>query len=291
MASDTTGSTLLLALRRILRSLARLLIRVGIPFEEFSKLIRELYIETAIRDYRHNGIPSRKRIATFTGLTCRQVNQYIDEGTSTIETDSALTDLLIEVLHKWHTESSYGGPYGIPLELEFATPERRCIRSLVCLVDATANPQIVLEELLRCGAIVRAGERRFRPVSRFLMSTDPASPRLIERFRIHGSQLTETLEYNIGPKHAEKRLDRHVYADRGLPLNLVPAFESYARTKTVNFLLEIDNWLAVHTKSNENAPDGQRLVDAGVNVFEYIEVPPAEKGSPLSLVRQTTTKT
>jgi hypothetical protein len=287
MGSGRTKVKLLLALQRILRSLAHLLIRVGVPLEDFSKLVRELYVETAIRDYRHNGIPSRRRIAAFTGLTCRQVNEYIDEATRTIDTDSTLTALLIEVLHKWHTVSRYGGPYGIPLELEFETPANRCIRSLVCLADAKANPQTVLEELLRSGAIVRAGDRRFRPISRFLMSTDPASPRLIERFRMRGAQLTETLEYNSDPSHPEKRLDRHVYADRGLPLDLVPAFESYARTKTTDFLLELDNWLAVHTESDGNGPESARLVEAGVNVFQYIEPPSIQKEPLSSLVSQT----
>lgn len=291
MRPDSTKGKLVSALQRILRSLARLLIRVDIRFEDFARLIRELYVEAAIRDYRHYGVPSRSRIAALTGLTRRQVNDYIDQGTRTIETDSTLTALLIEVLHKWHTVSSYGGPYGIPLELEFETPTSRCIRSLVCLVDAKANAQKVLEELLRSGAIVRAGDRRFRPVSRFLMSTDPASPRLIERFRMRGGQLTETLEYNSDPKHTEKRLDRHVFADRGLPLDLVPAFESYARTKTTDFLLELDNWLAVHTESNGNAPESVRLTDAGVNVFQYVEPPSAEKGRLSSLVGQTKTKT
>ncbi len=290
MRPDSTKGELLFAAQRILRSLARLLIRVDIRFEEFARLIRDLYVEAAIRDYQHHGVASRSRIAALTGLTRRQVNEYIDEGTRTIETNSTLTALLIEVLHKWHTVSSYGGPYGIPLELEFATPENRCIQSLVCLVDANANAQTVLEELLRSGAIVRAGDRRFRPVSRFLMATDPASQRLIERFRMRVGQLTETLEYNSNPKHTEKRLDRHVFADRGLPLDLVPAFESYARTKTTNFLLELDNWLAVNTESNENAPKDARLTDAGINVFQYVERPSAEEARLSSLVGQTKTK-
>ncbi len=288
MNRDQSRSKLLLSLRRILRSLARTLIRVGISFEEFDALIRKLYIETAIRDYRHHSLPSRRRIAALTGLTLKQVNEYVDIGDETIEADSTLTANLVEVLHKWHTVPEYGGPYGIPLELEFDAPENRCIRSLVRLVDPTASPKAILEDLLRSGSILPAGEKRFRPVSRFLMSTDPTSPRLIERFRMRGSELTETLEYNIDPKNTEKRLDRHVYADRGLPLELIPAFESYARTKTTDFLLELDNWLAMHTESYKNAPDQERLVDAGVNVFLYIDPLAEERDEPLaSLVCDT----
>lgn len=274
---------LLLALRSVLRPLTRMLLRVGIRFEEFEAISREVFIESAIRDQTHLNIPSRTRIAMLTGLTRRQVNEYIND-TEKVPTNAPMnTSLLIEVLQKWHTVPVYGGPYGIPLELEFDAPPDRCIRSLVALVDPNASPEAVLEELLRSGAILRASERRFRPASRFLMSTDPASPRLIERFGMKVSQFAATLEYNMDPVHTQKRLDRQVYADRGLPLELVPEFESYVRSKTTSFLMELDNWLASQREFSADIPsnDHQRQIDTGVNVFLYIE-PTGVKEEPLA---------
>jgi len=281
MNSDLTHRYLLLALRRILRSLTRLLLQAGIRFEDFDKLTREAFLESAIRDYPHKATPSRARIAALTGLNRRQVNQYVENGPRTGPTDLTLTPQLIEVLHRWHTAPGYGGPYGIPLELEFSDPPDRCIRSLVALVSPTANPQMVLAELLRTGSILRSGQNRFRPRSRFLMSTDPASPTLIERFGMRVSQLATTLEYNMGPMHAEKRLDRGVHADRGLPRDLASAFEGYARTKAANFILELDNWLASHAKPQGSSPDEPCQFDVGVGAFLHIE-PPQTKQEPLA---------
>jgi len=244
MTVKTSRDNLLLALRNIFRPLTRIVLRVGIRCDEFEAIAREVFIESAVRDYAHSSIPSRARIAALTGLTSRQVNEHIEGRGKTPSRAPMHTPLLIEVLQKWHTMPQYGGPYGIPLELEFDAPSDRCLRSLVALVDPEVSPETVLEELLRSGAILRASESRFRPASRFLMSTDPASPRLIERFGMKVSQFSETLDYNMNPTHTQKRLDRQVYADRGLPLELVPAFESYARARTTRFLTELDNWLA-----------------------------------------------
>lgn len=276
MIPEHTHRHVLRAARRALRSLARLLIRFGVRFEEFSAIARAVYVETAIRDNVHTRIPSRARISALTGLTSRQVDHCIDHEDEMPAVDPTLRALLVEVLHKWHTVPEYGGPYGIPLELEFSNPPHRSFSSLVSMVDPEANPNLLLSELLRSGAILRAGERRFRPVSRFLMMPDPNSPKLIERFGMTISRLGSTLEYNMDPKQPDKRLERRVSADRGLPVQLVSAFEAYARGKAADFLLELDNWLAAQVEAEGVVTDVSDWVDTGVNVFLYIDPPAIE---------------
>lgn len=284
MSPNQTQRYLLVALHRILRSLARLLIRIGIRFDEFDAIARDVYVETAIRDCTHHGVPSRERVAALTGLTQRQVNHCVDGEEGSTAIDPTVMALLVEVLHKWHTVAGYGGPYGIPLELEFDRPADRCISNLVTLVNPKANPQIVLDELLRSGAILRAGEKRYRPASRTFMMPDPTSPKLIEWVGMTLSRLTATLEYNMDPRHAEKWLERRVSADRGLAVGLVPAFEDYARNKVGGFLLELDNWLASHSQSSANAPGVDQQVEVGVGVFLYVEPPDTPKEPLAALV-------
>lgn len=43
------------ALFRILRPLARLLLRNGIPYGEFSELVKRAYVEAALEDFPVNG--------------------------------------------------------------------------------------------------------------------------------------------------------------------------------------------------------------------------------------------
>lgn len=272
MSSSEVRKQLLYALRRVLRSIARQLIRAGIRFDEFADLARGVYVETAIRDGMEPEAPSRERIAGVTGLTRRQVDRYIDNEGALPLADPALMSMAamaIEVLHKWHSTPEYAGPYGIPLELQFDTPPDRCIRSLVTLVMPTADPQDALEELLRIGAIVPSGNRYFRAVSRTLVMP---SLQLIEHFGTTLSRMAATLEYNMDPRNEAKRLERHVAADQGLPAELVPEFEKFARTRALDFLVELDNWLAPYVSDESEGTD---RVETGVNVFLY-----ADPGNP-----------
>lgn len=262
------------ALRRVLRPIARLLIRAGIRFDEFAHLARGVYVETAIRDGTGvPRIPSRARIAAFAGITRRQVDNYIDNEGALPLADPTLMRLAVEVLQRWHSMPEYAGPYGIPRELQFDTPPDRCIRSLVALVTPKADPRAVLYELLHTGAVAEAGERHFRAVSRSFMMPDPASPQVIEHVGRTLSRLGATLEYNMDPRHPEKRLERRVVADRGLPLELVPEFEKFARSRAADFLVDLDNWLARYASEEAGFSD---RVETGLNVFLYVESPVAE---------------
>jgi hypothetical protein len=272
MKSAEMRDRMLVALRRLLRPIARLLIGAGIRFEEFAELARGVYVENAIRKPAKGSLPStRERIAMFTGLTVHDIDHYIDNEGALPRADPTLAALLVEVLHKWHTVPQYSGPYGIPLELEFDAPRDRCFRTLVALVDPAADSRLALQELLRTGAAAPSGEKHFRAVSRSLsMSDDPTSPRLIEHFGMTLSRLAATLEYNMYPEHLDKRLERFVVADRGLTPELVPEFEAYARDRAADFVSDLDNWLAPYASEE---PDASERVDTGVNVFLYAEPP------------------
>ncbi|HEV7137923.1 MAG TPA: DUF6502 family protein, partial [Steroidobacteraceae bacterium] len=129
MSSSDARKQLLYALRRILRPVVRILIRAGVRFDEFAELARGVYVETAVRDgIEYSGIPTRERIAIVTGVTRQQVDYYIDNEGALPLADPTLATALVETLQKWHTDSQYVGPYGIPLELEFDSPSNRCFR-------------------------------------------------------------------------------------------------------------------------------------------------------------------
>lgn len=284
MNADDARAHIFGALRRALRPLCRIMIRVGIRDEEFSALARAAFVECAIRDIEHRSAPSRARIAALTGLTLQDVDLCIDGASAVPLVDPTLRAILVEVLQKWHTIPEYCGPYGIPLELEFSAPPDRCFSSLVQLVNSTANPNSVLAELLRSGAVLRAGDKRFRPISRAFMIPDPTSPKLIERFGMTLSRLAHTLEYNTNPKNIEKRLERRVSADQGMSVDLVPAFEAYARAKTAEYLLEVDNWLATHGSKDDEDVASSHRVETGVNIFFYVDRRASESETSLRVL-------
>jgi len=283
MTSIEARKQLLYALRRVLRPIVRLLIRAGVRFDEFADLARGVYVESAIRDgANHFGTPTRERIAVLAGVTRHQVDYYIDNEGALPSADPTMAAVLLEVLQKWHTDPQYVGPYGIPLELEFEAPSGRNVRSLVRMVDSKANPGLILEELIRVGSVIYSGEKHFRAVSRAFMMPESMSPQQIEYFGNALTRLATTLEHNMNPRNTEKRLERFVVADRGLPLEAISAFEEYARAKTAEFLVDLDNWLIPYSSADSTSIE---RLSTGLNVFLYVE--PPKNDDPLrSLMRK-----
>jgi hypothetical protein len=262
------------------------LIRAGIRFDEFAELARGVFVETAIRDGLDNvSIPTRARVSVVTGISKQQVDYYVDNKDAIPSAKPTLASIMVEVLQKWHTDPQYVGPYGIPLELEFEPGlGGRCFRTLVGLVDEAVSPGIVLEELLRVGSVTHSGEQHFRAVSRYFMMPEPMSPQQIEYFGNTLTRLAQTLEFNMDPKHPQKRLERFVLADRGLPADVLPKFETYARERATEFLLDLDNWLTPYSASNSE--DDSPRIASGLNIFLYVE-PPADTAALIDLVQSS----
>jgi hypothetical protein len=149
------------------------------------------------------------------------------------------------------------------------------------MVDSKANPGLILEELIRVGSVVYSGEKHFRAVSRAFMMPESMSPQQIEYFGNALTRLATTLEHNMNPRNVEKRLERFVVADRGLPVDAIPAFEEYARAKTADFLVDLDNWLIPYSSADSGSIE---RLSTGLNVFLYVE--PPKNDEPLgSLIR------
>lgn len=270
--SSDARKQLLYAVRRVLAPVVRLLIRIGISYQEFADLARGVYIESVIRDRKGPAfIPARDRVALMTGLTHQQIDYYLEnEVLPTVGPTLALV-IIPEVLHRWHTDSQYIGPYGIPIELEFDSPPDRSFKSLVAQVDPAASAGLVLEELLQAGCVVHSGEKHFRAIARWFVLPDALTAQRLDYFGRTLTHLARTMEYNLDPANADKkRLERFVFADKGLRLELLPSFEAYARSRTTQFLADIDDWIA---HSGAKSRPGTR-VEAGVNVFLYAEPPP-----------------
>jgi hypothetical protein len=287
MTSSGARKQLLYALRQVLRPIVRILIRAGIRFDELSELARSVYIESAIRGgVDRADTPTRERIALATGVTPQQVDYYIENERELPPAEPTFRHVVTEVLHKWTTHPRYLGADGMPAELEFDAPSGSSFTDLVSMVDPNANSSEILDELMRAGSATQTSEKHIRAVSRPFIDPDRISPSRIEDFGSTLTRFVQTLEHNFNPANSEaKRLERFVGADKGLPRELLPAFEAYARTRTQRFLSELDSWLAQYSEILSSEL-GQR-VKTGVNVFFYVELPAKE--GPLSALVQPST--
>ena len=264
---------LLETFRRVLRPLVRILVRSGVRYDEFLELVRQVFVETAVRDGLGDGIPlTRSRISISTGVARRDVDRFIDREDNLPPLGKSMTRTLMEVLHKWHTDPQFVGPYGIPLELELNSPKGRSLRELVQFVNPTVNARDALDELVRLKAAVWSGDTHIRAISRALKPVDEMSPAQLEFFGNALTRLANTVQFNIDPKNAEKRLEQSVISDHGLPKEVVPVFEKYVRERVMELLIEIDNWLSPY--STKDSPQSEPAERIGIAVFQFVDRPP-----------------
>lgn len=285
--STDARKQLLYAVRKVLGPIVRLLIRIGIGYQEFADLARGVYVESAIRDRVGPAfIPTRERVAIVTGLSRQQIDYYIENDEALPKARPSLARIIPEVLHRWHTDPHYLGPYGIPIELEFDSPPERSFKSLVAQVDPTVSAGLVLEDLLQAGCVAHSGEKHLRTVARWFVHPDGLTPHRLDNFGNTLAHLARTMEYNLDPANLEqKRLERFVFADKGLPREVLPTFEAHARNRTVQFLSDIDDWIAHSGKKS----DSEDRVESGVNVFLYVE-PPQDPRALSNLVQARRTR-
>ena len=271
--SDTARIHLLHAFRKVLRPLVKILIRSGVRYDEFSEVIKGVYIESAIRDGLGRAGPlTRSRVSLVTGITRADVDRFVDDEGLLGSPPATFATTLTEVIHLWNTDPKYLGPFGVPLEIDFDVTPGRCFADLVVRASADVPPALVLEELVRTGVVVLSG-RYLKVVSRSYVMADLMSPQALEYFGKTLASLADTLEFNMREIGDRKRLQRSVVADRGLPLAQMPAFDIFLKAKVQQMLTDVDDWIGQHSAKWETEDGG--LIATGLTAFHYVE--PTEK--------------
>ena len=111
---------LLSAFRVMLRPLVRILLRNGISYAEFSEIVKAVYVEVAVTDFKVEGKRGTKsRIAVITGLTRKEVSRVIENAKNDKDDAKGNLNRVARVLAGWHTDPDFLGPYGMPLEIRY----------------------------------------------------------------------------------------------------------------------------------------------------------------------------
>ena len=148
---------LLSAFRVLLRPLVRILLRHGISFAEFSAIVKAVYVEVAVTDFKVVGKRGTKsRIAVISGLTRKEVSRVIEIAGAEQEGTRSNLNRVARVLAGWHTDPDFTGPYGMPLEVRYEDEGISAVSfsKLVRRYSGDMSPRSMLDELMRVGAVV-----------------------------------------------------------------------------------------------------------------------------------------
>lgn len=267
--SESYRAQLIHTFRTVLRPLVRILFRAGVRFDEFLELLRGIYVEITIRDAMEAGKTiSTGRISILSGVSRRDVERLVTSHDWLQVPKPTDIAALAAVLHRWHTDSAFLGPYGVPLELPVSGQSGRTFTDLVNGSPIRIDPQSAFEQLLAAGMIIKSGDTHVKVLSRTFVSPEPMSAEMLEHFGMTMRNLASTLNFNMTPSQTKKRLERSVFPDDGLPNEFLDEYDAFVRERAQQLISEVDDWLAdVARRPVKNPNDRTNL---GVSVYQYV---------------------
>ena len=151
--SANTHTFLEAALLHALRPLARIMLKCGVGFRDFSEVAKTAFVDVATSDFGLRGRPTNvSRVAVMTGLTRKEVRRIRD----TIEQGNSATPRkgtpLSEILERWHSEPEFLDSNGQPRRLSFSG-DSASFSELVRRFGGDIPPGAMRTELKRIGAI------------------------------------------------------------------------------------------------------------------------------------------
>ena len=261
--NSKTEARILRACYSFLVPLARVLLRNGISFREFSELSRIAFVHVAGRDYGIRGRPTNvSRVAAMTGIGRKEIRRLRLLG-GEYERDPRLElNPLTDVLHHWYTDPRYLDSSGLPLKL----PYRKGPVSFCNLVKQTAGDVpagAIKVELTRCGAVREDGEGYLTALRRHVVP-EAFDEKLISAMAFGLRGLVTTIAHNSDPERVtEPHIERVVHSDP-LTLESRKVLRELLRKRIMAFTEEVDDLFSI-----ENQAGSSPRSRIGVGVYYY----------------------
>ncbi len=255
------------ALERILRALARVLLRQGIDYGAFSEIAKRVFVSVATEEFGLRSRPaSKSRVALITGINRRDVARVQKEAGSRTPL-AQLYNPAFRLVSLWIREPGYVAENGQPIELPVLgeAPSLEALRSRVCPdVPITA----VTRELLNSGVARSADGDPTRPGT-IALQTEAYVPKeditaKLDLMGIDVAALIETIGWNI-EQPGNARFQRKVSFNNLTPAG-VEKLHLMAAEAGMHLLRRLDNELAEHTIS-----EGGEFAGMGIYAFSQGE--------------------
>lgn len=267
----TVTDILACAITRLLRPLARMLLRHNISFLTFSDLAKQVFVEVAEKEFEPDGRKqSLSRVAMLTGLSRKEVLRIKRLNIPHDGGISARQSRAIRVVNGWSHDRRFLDDSGNPRVLDFENTETG-FSALVRCYSGDIPSRAVLDELIRIGLAEVDSESMVRLVSRMYIPREGVTDKLTI-MGIEAADLLETIDHNVHSSGQDPYFQRKVCYFR-FPVRHIPKLKELSGRKSQELLEEINAWMVEHDDAVEK--DGEAVRRAGLSIF-YFEGPVEE---------------
>lgn len=267
------------AVGQCLRPLARVLLRSGISFRQFSDLAKVAFVQEALSERKGRARRTNlSRVAIRTGISRKEVarirSRLEDSHVDAVSVDSQSTHAA-RVLQMWHTDPRFVDAKGVPVELPFISDGLH-FGAVVKAAGGDVPPGAVRAELEDAGAVVETAEGLLRPMKRYFVPANVGEDLLVGFTHILQPVL-EGIAHNTRIDCSDPFVQRVAYSDRLSPLTAV-AFREFGQVRASNFVQSVDDWLSANEMSEEHGLPAQSRIGLGVFYFEVTHEPAGTAG-------------
>jgi hypothetical protein len=284
--SGPASELLLRSLSRLLRPLVRLLIQNGITYPVIADLVRDLFLDVAMRDIlRDARARTDSRVSLLTGVHRKEIRRHRATAAAPEPTPEVVT-LSSQIIARWLGAPPWAGEGGTPHPLPRSAPAGEAsFDGLVEAVTKDMRPRAVLDEWLSQGLV------RIDPQDRVVLNVSAFVPRpgRDEQMFYFGRNLHDHIAAaaaNVSAVGTAPFLDRSVHYD-ALPAAAAGQLEAMGREAAVRMLLDINRRaMALAEDADPGAGPAvgpTRRVNLGVYLYVEDEEPaaaPAADGAP-----------
>jgi hypothetical protein len=265
---DDIQRQILAAFLVVLKPIARILLRFGIGFREFSEIAKTAFVDVASSDFGIRGRPTNiSRVAVMTGLTRKEVRRLRDKIAGGKHTVVVKPTPMWDILHYWHADSEFLDSGGRPSKLPFSG-ESKSFSSLVRRFGGDIPPGAMRTELKRVGAIEEdeAGnltvlKRTFRPEG------DHES---LVASLVHGVYpLLATVSHNTNPNRNGSTWSQRIAFTQAVSKGDVPRLKRMTADRIESFAESIDDLFMAYETLNDQDIKGEDKTTLAVGVFYF----------------------
>ena len=266
---DDTHRNILSAILVAMRPLARILLRFGIGFREFSEIAKTAFVDVATTDYGLRGRPTNiSRVAVMTGLTrkeVRRIREKIEAGDQSVVVKMTP---LSDIIHKWHSDDEFLDSSGRPAVLPFAG-ESKSFSSLVRRFGGDIPPGAMRTELKRVGSVEEDEDGNLKAVSRAVYLKDDHD-KLVTALIHAVYPLISTVAHNVNPERAEDSWAQRTTYSQTIRKNDLQRLRRISADRLASLSESFDDLLIAYETLHESdgSQEDNNTVAIGVFYFE-----------------------
>ena len=211
-------------------------------------------------------------VSALTGMPLEQVEGVLLEQERYEASDILqLSNPFARVLHGWHNDRDYVGPYGFPVDLPFVDGPLN-FTVLAARHSPGVSPDVILQELRRVGAVTEVGANVWKPLKQEYIEPS-LSPENLSRMASLVESLLSTLENNTRRNRDGTDLfERTMSVDAPLTGAQLLELQAYMKVVGAQFLQRVDAFAAIDLQEKMGVKPGDVAnIRAGLQCFLFVQ--------------------